>query len=240
MTTSDEESTTDNTLGESTDSDNLAAKTPPTKTNERKRLADIEAKIDELRAALDGSSRRKKNATDFKYRSNADQYMFNDEVLYKLERAKKVMGSSNKLLESPIKALKHRNKMITLADNSEAGWKLVEEYEKHNEAFDPADDRKIKRVEKRALKKIEKDRQKRKQFRNAPKTHQRKATPEERHPPTIGSTTTYALGADGKAIGGHSVRDTPTLKSTEKPVKERKVTALAEIKDKFPYYFCSV
>ena len=130
-------------------------------------IHDIEAKIDELRAAL-GSSRRKKKGTDFKYRSNADQYMFNDEVLYKLERAKKEMGSSSKLLDSLIKALKHRNKMITLADNSEPGWKLVEEYEKHNEAFDPADDRKIKRAEKRALKKIEKDRQKRKQFRNAP------------------------------------------------------------------------
>ena len=73
-----------------------------------------------------------------------------------------------------------------------------------------------------------------------PKGHQQKSTPEERHPPTIGSTTTYALDADGKAIGGQSVRDTPTLKSTEKPVKKRKVTALAEIKDKFPYYFCSL
>ena len=69
-----------------------------------------------------------------------------------------------------------------------------------------------------------------------PKRHQRKPTPEERHPPTNGSTTTYASDADGKAIGGESVLDTPTLRSTEKPVKERKVTALTEIKDKFPYF----
>ena len=99
-------------------------------------IHDIEANIDELRAAL-GSSRRKKKGTDFKYRSNADQYMFNDEVLYKLERAKKEMGSSSKLLDSLIKALKHRNKMITLADRTTpkregSWWRSTKSTTKHS------------------------------------------------------------------------------------------------------------
>ena len=57
--------------------------------------------------------------------------------------------------------LSHRNKLIRLADMSEAGWAAVDEYEQHALASDSDDEKRIVRAENRALKKQRDQRRKR-------------------------------------------------------------------------------
>ena len=52
-----------------------------------------------------------------------------------------------------IEALDKRNKLIKLADQSEAGWKTVDEYMALEDAENSEDERKNRRAEQRALKK---------------------------------------------------------------------------------------
>ena len=95
---------------------------------------------------------------DFKYKGNKRQYDVNTRVLSYIEHAETLInkGKINQALESLDEAkegIKHRNKLIRLADTSEAGWDMVDEYETKALASDSDDDRKIRRAETTALKK---------------------------------------------------------------------------------------
>jgi len=52
--------------------------------------------------------------------------------------------------------LRHRQKIIKLADKSEAGWLAVKEYEAEELASDSDDKKRIRKAQERALKKKEK------------------------------------------------------------------------------------
>ena len=61
------------------------------------------------------------------------------------------MASKN--LKNCLEIIRKLNKLIRLADKSEAGWAIVEEYQTDELASDTDDDRKIRRAEKAALEK---------------------------------------------------------------------------------------
>ena len=95
---------------------------------------------------------------DFKYKGNKRQYDVNTRILSYIEHAETLInkGKTTQALESLDEAkegIKHRNKLIRLADTSEAGWDMVDEYEIKALASDSEDDRKIRQAEATALKK---------------------------------------------------------------------------------------
>ena len=57
----------------------------------------------------------------------------------------------NDSLKAASKAIKRRNKLIRIADKSEAGWAKVDEYLSDKVASDSEDEKKIRAAEQRAL-----------------------------------------------------------------------------------------
>ena len=63
--------------------------------------------------------------------------------------------AAKSLVKEVIEALGKRNKLIRLADRSEAGWRAVEEYIAIEDVPDSDDDRKMRQAEQRAIRKKE-------------------------------------------------------------------------------------
>ncbi len=128
-------------------------------------LIDLQSYIDNKFASLTSSiandttervSKRLKQTThDFKYKGNKEQFNFNQEIIDSLQEAVTSPQVDNlvHIVQKTVKSLKDRDKLIKLADKSEAGWDLVTEYVARDEALDSEDDKKIRRAEKRALQK---------------------------------------------------------------------------------------
>ena len=114
----------------------------------------------------------KKEHFSFKRKGNEMQHQFNDKVADKVAAAAAAIGkvetassSAKALLERAAKELNegmallvHRQKIIKLADRSEAGWSVVEEYEGDDLADDSDDERRMEKAEARAEKKMAKKR----------------------------------------------------------------------------------
>ena len=117
-----------------------------------KRLSGLEIK---LRNNKNSSSNRKREK-DFKYKSNEEQYSFNEQLQGTLEEVQNLLKNGakhrpSKKLEDCIAQIKRRNKLIRIADKSSGGWDTVKEYESDNVASDSADERKIRAAERRVL-----------------------------------------------------------------------------------------
>lgn len=96
----------------------------------------------------------------FKSISNRKQHEFNSSLIdtldnvekaVKLREADKAIGFIGEVKAS----IKHRNKIIRIADTSEVGWATISEYENLDVADNSDDDRKIRRAEERAKKKAD-------------------------------------------------------------------------------------
>ena len=93
----------------------------------------------------------------FKRKGNEIQYKFNSKLQDTLDEAKShleanAVEKAKASLSEGTSMLTERQKLILLADNSEFGWKTVEEYTQHELADDEADGKKIRRAEERAEK----------------------------------------------------------------------------------------
>ena len=93
----------------------------------------------------------------FKKKSNEEQYKATTKVLDVLEDANCNLASNNleaakSSIDQGITLVKERQKLISLADRSQYGWKTVQEYLQHELAEDSDDEKKIYRAEARAAK----------------------------------------------------------------------------------------
>ena len=103
---------------------------------------------------LDKKIKRIKEAPEFKHKYNKVQYDLNHNIIESLEDisdllSKNKADAAEKKLEEAIVKLKKRNKLIKLADKSQAGWYFAEEYETDNLASE--DEKKIKRAKRSAM-----------------------------------------------------------------------------------------
>jgi hypothetical protein len=106
----------------------------------------------------------------FKKKGHEQQFKVNAKVLDKMQQAdgyiqEAVKDSSNDAAESArqklvegMNILNYRQKCIKLADSSEHGWKVVQEYESHPLADDDEDEKKIARAQIQADRKVRQER----------------------------------------------------------------------------------
>ena len=94
---------------------------------------------------------------ELNYKGNQRQFQFNLEQKEKLEEALDSIRNTaaKSLVKEGIEALGKRNKLIRLADRSEAGWRALEEYIAIEDVPDSDDDRKMRQAEQRAIRKKE-------------------------------------------------------------------------------------
>ena len=110
---------------------------------------------------------------DFRRKGNEKQFKFNDAVAEKLEEVgtelenvnkegatadvkKEAVDRATKLVKEGKDLIEARQKMIRLADRSEYGWDIVNEYEADELAADSEDEKRITKAEKAAEKAAEK------------------------------------------------------------------------------------
>ena len=124
----------------------------------RRRAADRAARKRKIQDLVDKRMKKMAGETKaFKYRSNSEQFEFNLAVMEDLRSAKRDArgGSSRRRIKRAMRKLKHRNKLIKIADASKGGWKTVEEYEGGEIGKDAKDRRRIRNAERLALAKKE-------------------------------------------------------------------------------------
>ena len=122
------------------------------------------------------TAKKQKTAGDFKYRSNAEQFLFNEEIVELLRKANRRMKRKDRVfLDKPMESLTKRNELIEMADKSAAGWRLLEEYRHYEREAIKPESKLMKKAEQRALKKLKEERKAReggKRFRNVPPSTQ--------------------------------------------------------------------
>ncbi|XP_053375474.1 uncharacterized protein LOC123557092 isoform X1 [Mercenaria mercenaria] len=109
----------------------------------------------------------------FKRKSNEEQFKLNAKVIQKIEGAHSAVESEDlsSAKEAIIQArdmLKHRQKLVLLADTSDLGWRLVSEYEANPIASDSDDEKRIYKAEARASRKAKADKTKKPRKNNWP------------------------------------------------------------------------
>ena len=118
--------------------------------------------VREMKDSTDSDNGYKRRKVDkpiaFKYKGNEMQHKFNLEILEFLDDALNFLNRGKaidctEILQDMLRSVKRRNKLIRMADRSEAGWDVVLEYEDDELASDSEDDRKMRRAESTALRK---------------------------------------------------------------------------------------
>ena len=103
----------------------------------------------------------------FQRKSCEDQFKFNSKVTGKFKEVDSELdrgslaGAKEKISEG-MELIEHRQKLVRLADSSELGWKLVEEYVSHPLADGSDDEKRINRAFTAANRKVKAEKKKRK------------------------------------------------------------------------------
>lgn len=101
----------------------------------------------------------------FKRKNNEEQFKYNSKVDLKLEEAANSidtdkMDEARQHIAEAKSMIAHRQKLIKMADTSELGWRVVNEYEANPLASDSDDERRIYKAEARANRKLKAERAK--------------------------------------------------------------------------------
>jgi hypothetical protein len=128
-----------------------------------RRLATFEEKIERTQKELAEMQSTKISSLSglthkFNKKGNEEQFKINVSILEKVESAHgklqvptaESVASASEDLGKGMAVLRHRQKLIKLADSSELGWGLVAEYETNELADDSDDEKRIQRSEFRA------------------------------------------------------------------------------------------
>ena len=118
--------------------------------------------------ALKLARKAKRDPFSFRRKGNENQFRFCEDVEEQLQSAassisraekaagKEALSRAKNAVEQGMELLSRRKKLIKLADRSEAGWALVEEYVEDDLAEDSEDERRIEKAERAAERKIAK------------------------------------------------------------------------------------
>ena len=101
---------------------------------------------------------REAEASKLKKKGNLKQFLFNAELLDEVKSITEDLqtqdtDSANKTAKRTIKLIERRQKLIKLADKSEAGWLAVDEYESDELTEDSADEKRIRKAQDKAVRK---------------------------------------------------------------------------------------
>ena len=101
---------------------------------------------------------KEESKISFRFEGNKKQFYFNSDLAEKVKSAFNALGKREfdlvkSYLEELDSDIKKRNKLIRLADESAAGWDLVNEYLSDELASGSEDEKRIRRAEQRALRK---------------------------------------------------------------------------------------
>ena len=136
--------------------------------NNQQLLVDMARMLDEKMGGLKRSSEAAANQQleeikklkfsqmpDFKKRANKDQYVHNAKVLDSLDEAKVHLAEGKAVetasaLDTGIKLMQDRQKLILIADQSPFGWLTVDNYKSNVLAEDEEDEKRLQRAENRA------------------------------------------------------------------------------------------
>lgn len=103
---------------------------------------------------------REAEAQKLKYKANSKQFLHNSEVeehvastIHQLEKENPDREQALEAAKAALVVIKKRQKLIKLADKSEAGWLAVQEYESDELADDSEDEKRIKKAQDKAARK---------------------------------------------------------------------------------------
>ena len=130
-------------------------------STEVKKISDNQKSISELQLSKIASI----NASDYKFKrkSNEEQFKVNKKALEKIDDCDRNLSNANlqeakENLAEASNILKRRQKLIRIADESDMGWKVVDEYMQSEVASDEEDQKRIHRAQSRATRKMKSDR----------------------------------------------------------------------------------
>jgi hypothetical protein len=112
----------------------------------------LSSKIDDFLASQSTQNKRLRAANDITGKGNRIQFAFNCKVLELTEQTqtalhRKEYGRAEELIFETQAVLNYRNKLISMADESDLGWLLVEHYESNAQAADSDDGNKMRRAD---------------------------------------------------------------------------------------------
>ena len=120
------------------------------------KFQEIQSQISKNKDKEPADKKRKRQVETFKQKDHRLQREFNTDIMENLQDIIDNISDEQDPISTSLKAviskLKKRNKLIKIANSTEAGWAVVAEYEKEPIGSDSDDCKRIRQAETRALK----------------------------------------------------------------------------------------